>query len=70
MSTAVAIIIIGMLFFLLTCWALIDITRRDFGGIEKKAAWGFVTMVPFIGPLVYFSIGMRKGKKKPSATGG
>ena len=70
MSTAVAIIIIGMLFFLLTCWALIDITRRDFGGIEKKAAWGFITMVPFIGPLVYFTIGMRKGQKKPRATGG
>jgi uncharacterized membrane protein YhaH (DUF805 family) len=65
MNAAITIIIIGMLFFLLTCWALIDITRRDFGGIEKKAAWGFLTMVPFIGPAIYFAIGIRKGRKKP-----
>ena len=53
---------IGVLFFLLTCWAVIDIARKDFGGIEKKALWGFITLIPFIGPVVYLAFGFRKGK--------
>jgi len=52
---------IGVLFFLLTCWAVIDIARKDFGGIEKKALWGFITLIPFIGPVVYLVFGFRKG---------
>ena len=62
MSVASFVIGIGVLFFLLTCWAIIDIARKDFGGIEKKALWGFITLVPFIGPVVYFAFGFRKGK--------
>jgi len=54
---------IGVLFFLLTCGAIIDIARKDFGGIEKKALWGFITLIPFIGPVVYLAFGFRKGKK-------
>ena len=53
----------GVVFFLATCLALIDIAGKDFGGIEKKAMWGIITLVPFIGPVVYFAIGIRKGKK-------
>ncbi|HIJ57726.1 MAG TPA: hypothetical protein HPQ03_16600 [Deltaproteobacteria bacterium] len=63
MSKAAVIIGTGVVFFLATCWAIIDIARKDFGGIEKKALWGFITLIPFIGPIVYFSIGFRKGKK-------
>ena len=63
MSEAAVIIGTGVAFFLATCWAIIDIARKDFGGIEKKALWGFITLIPFIGPVVYFSIGFRKGKK-------
>ena len=57
---------VGVLFFLLTCWGIIDIARKDFGGIEKKALWGFITLIPFIGPVVYFVFGFRKGKKPSS----
>lgn len=63
MSEAAVIIGTGVVFFLATCWAIIDIARKDFGGIEKKAMWGIITLIPFIGPVVYFSIGIRKGKK-------
>jgi len=63
LSEVAVIIGTGVVFFLATCWAIIDIARKDFGGIEKKALWGFITLVPFIGPVVYFSIGFRKGKK-------
>ena len=55
---------IALAFLLLTFIALIDIAGKDFGGIEKKAAWGFITMIPFIGPVIYFLFGFRKGRAK------
>ncbi len=64
MSTGMFIILTGIAFFLLTCLAILDIARKDFGSIQMKALWGFlVAMVPFIGVLVYFLIGARKGKR-------
>ncbi|MBF0225515.1 MAG: PLDc N-terminal domain-containing protein [Desulfobacterales bacterium] len=51
---------IGLFFYLLTCAAVIDIAQKNFGSIGKKAGWGFVAMIPFIGPLIYFIFGFRK----------
>jgi len=53
----------GIVFLLLTWWAVIDISKKDFGSIITKALWGFTAMIPFLGPLIYFAIGYRKGKK-------
>jgi hypothetical protein len=64
MSSIQLLIFGGLLFWLLTCWAVYDIARKDFGAIEKKAAWGFTAMVPFIGPIVYFLFGFKKGTPK------
>jgi bacteriorhodopsin len=70
MSLGMAIILTGLCFFLLTCVVLIDIARKDFGGIQKKALWGFTAMVPFIGPIVYLTMGYRKGKRQRNPSGG
>jgi uncharacterized membrane protein YhaH (DUF805 family) len=64
MSPSIVIILIGAVFWLLTCIAVFDIARKNFGGIEKKAAWGFVSLIPFLGPIVYFIFGYRRGKHK------
>jgi hypothetical protein len=64
MSASGLIITLGLLFWLATCLALVDIVRKDFGGIEKKAAWAFVTLIPFVGVIVYLLVGYRKGKPK------
>lgn len=64
MNAAEWIVLGGVLFYLLTVWAIVDIARKDFGGIEKKAAWAFVALIPFAGPIIYFSIGFRKGTRK------
>jgi hypothetical protein len=56
----ITIIAAGLLAWLLTCWALIDVAGRDFGGIEKKAAWGLVAFIPFVGWLIYLVIGRPK----------
>jgi hypothetical protein len=58
------IVLIGIVFYLLTCWAILDIARKDFGGIEKKAGWAAASLIPFLGPIIYLAIGFRKGKKK------
>jgi uncharacterized membrane protein YhaH (DUF805 family) len=67
MSSTLMIIFSGVLFWLLTCLAVVDIARKDFGAIEKKAAWGFTALVPFVGPIVYFVFGIKKGKPKAKA---
>jgi uncharacterized membrane protein YhaH (DUF805 family) len=67
MNSTLMIVLSGILFWLLTCVAVIDIARKDFGGIEKKAAWGFVSLVPFLGPIIYFAVGFKKGKPKSIA---
>lgn len=66
MNAAEWIVLGGLAFLLLTWWAIFDIVRKDFGGIEKKAAWAFVAMIPFLGPILYFAVGCRRGSKKDS----
>ncbi|WP_372680065.1 PLDc N-terminal domain-containing protein [Desulfosarcina sp.] len=64
MSTGMFVVLTGVVFFLITCVALLDIARKDFGSIQMKALWAFVTaLVPFIGVTVYFLFGFRKGKR-------
>ena len=63
MNFATFVIGTGIFFFFLICWAIIDISRKDFGGIEKKALWGFIALIPFIGPILYIALGYRKGRR-------
>lgn len=70
MQAAEWIIVTGILFFLCTCLALLDIARKDFGGIEKKAVWAFICMVPFLGVLVYLAAGFRRGRPKQGGESG
>jgi uncharacterized membrane protein len=64
MSTGMFVVLTGVVFFVLTCVAILDIARKDFGSIQMKALWGLlVAMVPFIGVLIYFIVGFRKGKR-------
>jgi hypothetical protein len=64
MFSTQTIIVTGVAFWLLTCIAVVDVARKDFGGIEKKAAWGFTALVPFIGVIIYFLFGYKKGTPK------
>jgi uncharacterized membrane protein YhaH (DUF805 family) len=53
---------ISVVFYLLTVLAIVDIVRKDFGTIGKKALWGIIALIPFIGWLIYLIFGFRKGK--------
>jgi len=42
--------------------AVIDVVRKDFGSAGRKALWGCIALVPFIGWLVYLMFGYKKGR--------
>jgi uncharacterized membrane protein YhaH (DUF805 family) len=63
-ATVIVWIKIGVVFYLLTLLAIVDIVRKDFGTIGKKALWGLIAMIPFFGWLIYLIFGFRKGKKQ------
>jgi uncharacterized membrane protein YhaH (DUF805 family) len=54
---------IGVVFYLLTIAAIIDIARKDFGSIGMKALWAAIALIPFVGWLIYLIFGFRKGQK-------
>jgi len=54
---------ISIPFFLMTILAMVDVLLKDFSTIGKKAMWGFIALIPFIGFIIYFIFGFRKGKK-------
>jgi len=62
-ATAIVWIKISVVFYLLTILAIVDIVRKDFGTIGKKALWGIIALIPFVGWLIYLIFGFRKGKK-------
>jgi uncharacterized membrane protein YhaH (DUF805 family) len=62
-ATAIFWIKISVVFYLLTILAIVDIVRKDFGTIRKKALWGIIALIPFVGWLIYLIFGFRKGKK-------
>ncbi len=57
------VILLTVPFFFLTVWAIVDCLQKDFGTIGKKALWGIIAAVPFVGSPLYFIFGYRKGKK-------
>lgn len=62
-ATVIVWIKIAFFFYLLTILAIIDVMRKEFGTIGKKALWGIISLIPFIGWLVYLLFGFRKGSK-------
>ncbi|MDM8555031.1 PLD nuclease N-terminal domain-containing protein [Desulfococcaceae bacterium HSG7] len=63
MQTTLIILLLTVPFFLLTIWALVDVAQKKFDTMGKKVLWGIIASVPFIGGIVYFIFGFRKGRK-------
>jgi len=66
-ATLIFWIKVSFIFYVLTVVAIIDIVRKDFGSMGKKALWGCIALIPFVGWLVYLIFGFRKGKKPEDA---
>ena len=63
LKTVITILILTIPFFLMSIWAIVDVEQKDFGSIGKKAMWGIIAAIPFIGFIIYLIFGFRKGKK-------
>lgn len=63
LETVVVFISISIPFFLMTILAIVNVAQKDFGTIGKKALWGVIASIPFIGFIIYLIFGFRKGKK-------
>lgn len=63
LTTIGVVLLLTVPFFFLTVWAIVDCLQKDFGTIGRKALWGVIAAVPFVGAPVYFLLGFRKGKK-------
>jgi hypothetical protein len=63
LETIVVFLGISIPFFLMTIWAIVNVAQKDFGTIKKKALWGIIASIPFIGFIIYLIFGFRKGKK-------
>jgi hypothetical protein len=63
LKTALIIVVLTIPFFALTVWAIVHALQREFGTIGKKALWCLVAAIPFVGAIVYFLFGARKGRK-------
>ena len=61
--TIKVIVGISVPFFILTVWAVVNVLQKDFGGAGKKALWGVIAAIPFVGAPIYLIFGCRKGKR-------
>lgn len=50
-------------FFLMTIWAVVNAAEKEFGSLGIKVLWLAVASVPFVGFIIYFLFGARRGKK-------
>jgi hypothetical protein len=65
LQTTLVFLAVCVPFFAATVWAVVDVAQRDFRSAGEKARWWIIASIPFVGFIVYFAIGARKGKKQP-----
>jgi Phospholipase_D-nuclease N-terminal len=61
LMTPSIIIALTVPFFIATVWAVVNVAQKDFGSLGKKVTWAIVSMIPFVGFLIYLIFGFRKG---------
>ncbi len=65
-KTILVLIILAIPFVLLSFWAITNASQKEFGTLGKKTLWILVAAIPFIGFIIYFIFGFRKGRKQGS----
>lgn len=64
MSTFVVVAGVGAVCWGFTMLAIVNVILKDFGSIQNKAIWGVVALLPFVGWIIYFIFGAKKGVRK------
>ena len=68
-KAAATFVLLSIPFFLLTVWALVDISIKDFKTLKEKVIWYLIALIPFIGWLIYLILGFRRGVKPNRSPG-
>jgi hypothetical protein len=55
-------------FFLMTVWSVVNAAEKEFATLGTKVLWVMVASIPFVGFIIYWLFGARKGRK-PGAGG-
>ena len=63
-TTYIIIIASGIILWLLTALALIDVITKNFGSLKNKVIWFVIAFIPVIGWLIYLVFGFKKGVRK------
>ena len=63
-TTYIIIIASGIILWLLTALALIDVITKNFGSLKNKVIWFVIAFIPVIGWLIYLIFGFKKGVRK------
>ncbi len=63
-DTFIVVVALGVVFWGLTMLSLFNVVFKDFGSTHKKALWSFISLIPFVGWLIYFLFGANKGVRK------
>ncbi len=63
-NTFMVVVGLGVIFWGLTMLAMVNVVLKDFGSTQTKALWGIVSMIPFVGWLIYFIFGAKRGVRK------
>jgi len=63
LKTTGTFILLCVPFFIMTLWAIVNAAEKDFSSMRQKAIWLFIAAIPFVGFIIYFPFGARKGKK-------
>ena len=63
LNTFTMVIVLTIPFFIGTIWAFVNVAQKDFGSLGQKVLWAIISLIPFVGFLIYLLFGFRKGKK-------
>ncbi|MBF0111599.1 MAG: PLDc N-terminal domain-containing protein [Desulfamplus sp.] len=63
-NTFIVVAGMGVVFWGLTILAIVNVILKDFGSMQSKVIWGLVALTPFVGWIVYFLFGAKRGVRK------
>jgi hypothetical protein len=63
LQTTLVFLALCVPFFVATVWAVVDASQREFGSGGEKARWWIIAAIPFVGFIIYFAVGARRGRK-------
>ncbi len=61
LQTITTVLILTIPFFAGTLWAVVNAAQKEFATLGQKALWVIVAGIPFVGFIIYFLFGARKG---------